>query len=288
MIYSVGTALLLASLAYVGLSVSENWASLEQIHLQSRPWLAACAATYAISHLSTGLSWPLAVRQLGTQLSFRDGLRIGLVAQIGKYLPGNVAHYAGRGLLAKQLGVSFSTTGISTAIELGSALSAVMMVALIAMAVDPQPIIWLPAIPSSGIIFMAILGVGMAALWAWLLRRGVGPLLLAGPTLCLAVSFILSGLSLFALAQALGQVDLSLALAVGVFALAWGVGFVVPGAPAGLGVREAILLALLGPIVGSGPAVAIALFHRLITAMVDAMAALAGYAWLASGSFAKK
>jgi uncharacterized membrane protein YbhN (UPF0104 family) len=286
--YALGTGLLLASLAYVGLGISRNWSSLEQVRLHSLPWLLACVGIYAASHLSTGLSWPLAVRQLGTQVSFRDGLRIGLVAQIGKYLPGNIAHYAGRGLLAKQRGISFTTTGISTAIELGSALSAVMMVAAIAVAFDPRPIAWLPIIPSSSVVIVLILAAGMAAVWTWLLRRGVGPMLLAGPTLCLAISFILSGLSIYALSQALGHVDVSLAVAVGTFALAWGVGFIVPGAPAGLGVREAILLALLGPMVGAGPAIAIALFHRLITAVVDAIAALVGYAWLTADSFAKK
>lgn len=286
--YIVGTVLLLASLVYVGLGILRNWSSLEQVRLQSLPWLVACGAFYAVSHISTGMSWPLTVRQLGTRMSFRDGLRIGLLAQIGKYLPGNVAHYAGRGILAKQIGISFTTTGISTAIELGSAVSAVMMVAAIAVAFDPRPIAWLPVIPSSGLLFAATLGVAMAVTWAWLFRKGVRPIFVAGPTLCLAVSFTLSGLSIYALSHALGHLGIPLPMAVGIFAIAWGVGFVVPGAPAGLGVREAILLALLGPVVGPGPAIAIALFHRLVTAAVDAVAALVGYAWLASDRFAKK
>ncbi len=287
-LYALGTGLLLASLAYVGLSVSRNWAALEQVRLKSLPWLLACIAIYAVSHVSTGLSWPLSVRQLGTQMSFRDGFRIGMVAQIGKYLPGNIAHYAGRGLLAKQVGISFTTTGISTAIELGSALSAVMAIAAIAMAFDPRPIARLPIIPASGLVAALLIAAGMVFVWTWLFRRGVDPKLLAGPTLCLAVSFSLSGLSIYALSHALGHTEISLPVAVGIFALAWGVGFVVPGAPAGLGIREAILLALLGPMVGAGPAIAIALFHRLITAAVDAVAALVGYAWLAADSFSKK
>jgi uncharacterized membrane protein YbhN (UPF0104 family) len=90
------------------------------------------------------------------------------------------------------------------------------------------------------------------------------------------------------LARALGIVDLPLAATIGAFALAWGIGFVVPGAPAGMGVREATLLALFGPMIGSGPAVAVTIFHRLVTAAVDVVAALIGYIWLTSGALPKK
>ena len=63
---------------------------------------------------------------------------------------------------------------------------------------------------------------------------------------------------------------------------------IVPGAPAGLGVREAALLTMLGPMIGMGPVAALAILHRLITAVVDGAAALAGYAWLASATLPKK
>jgi uncharacterized membrane protein YbhN (UPF0104 family) len=280
--------LLLLSLGYVGSCIAENWALVRRTQIQSPPWLIACVLCYAISHLSTGLAWPLAVRQLGTAISLRNGFRIGLVAQIGKYLPGNIAHYAGRGALATQVGVSLKSSGISTAIELASALSAVMLVAAIGLMVDPRPLAWLPAVSSPALAVMAVTIVALGAVCFWLIRRGARPEQLIGPTLCLAVSFLLSGISVYALARALGHEELPLAIAVGTFALAWGAGFVVIGAPAGLGVREATLLALLSPMVGASAAIVIAIVHRIVTAITDAAAALIGYGWMGWGAVSKK
>jgi uncharacterized membrane protein YbhN (UPF0104 family) len=228
------------------------------------------------------------VRQLGTPISINDGLRIGLVAQIGKYLPGNIAHYGGRGALAMNFGIPLKFSGISTAIELASALSAMMLVATIGLLVDSRPIAWLPETSTSAVTLVGVVLAGLVLAWVWLARRGTHLGLLVGPTLCLVVSFCLVGLSIYALARALGHADLPVAIAISTFALAWGAGFVVPGAPAGLGIREATLLALLSPLVGAGPAVGIAIIHRLITAVIDAIAALIGYAWLASGRVARE
>ena len=287
-LYLAGTALLLLSLVYVGISVAKNWSTIEHARIRAPAWLLASIAVYAVSHLSTGLSWPLAVRQLGTAISIKDGLRIGLVSQIGKYLPGNIAHYGSRVALAADAGIPLKSSGISTAIELGSALIGMALVSTIGLLVDPRPLAFLPEIHSPAVILIA---VGVFCLFGgmfWFARKGTHPALLAGPTICLAVSFVLSGVSFFALARALGIVDLPLAATIGAFALAWGIGFVVPGAPAGMGVREATLLALFGPMIGSGPAVVVTIFHRLVTAAVDVVAALIGYIWLTSGALPKK
>jgi hypothetical protein len=135
---------------------------------------------------------------------------------------------------------------------------------------------------------MAAVIAALAITWFYLFRRGTHPGLLIGPTLCLAVSFSLSSLSLYALSRSLGYANLPVAAAAGAFSLAWSAGFIVPGAPAGLGVREATLLATLGPMIGMGPAVTVAILHRLITAAIDVIAALTGYVWLASETLSKK
>jgi uncharacterized membrane protein YbhN (UPF0104 family) len=60
-------------------------------------------------------------------------------------------------------------------------------------------------------------------------------------------------------------------LLTGTFAVAWVAGFLTPGAPAGLGVREAILLEVLGPIYGPGVAVGLAVFLRAATTLADGL-----------------
>ena len=57
------------------------------------------------------------------------------------------------------------------------------------------------------------------------------------------------------------------------FALAWTVGLVVPGAPGGLGVFEAVLLVRLGVALPEAPLLAVALSYRLLVTLADLLAA---------------
>ena len=46
-------------------------------------------------------------------------------------------------------------------------------------------------------------------------------------------------------------------------------GFITPGSPAGLGVRDTVLLAALTPLYGSGVAIGLSLSLRLVTTLGD-------------------
>jgi hypothetical protein len=63
--------------------------------------------------------------------------------------------------------------------------------------------------------------------------------------------------------------DSHLLLLSGAFALSWIVGYITPGAPAGLGVREVVLVSLLTPALGGGNAVGLSLALRLATTIGD-------------------
>ncbi|MFM8966531.1 MAG: lysylphosphatidylglycerol synthase domain-containing protein, partial [Vulcanococcus sp.] len=56
------------------------------------------------------------------------------------------------------------------------------------------------------------------------------------------------------------------------FAMAWTAGLVVPGAPGGLGVFEAVLLLRLTAVVPEAPLLAVAISYRLVTAAADLLA----------------
>ena len=93
------------------------------------------------------------------------------------------------------------------------------------------------------------------------------------------VNYLLMGAILYLLASELfGQAEADFWLLTGIFAVAWIAGFVTPGAPGGLGVREAILVASLGPLYGEGTAVALALTLRAVTTAGDGLGFLVGLA----------
>lgn len=53
------------------------------------------------------------------------------------------------------------------------------------------------------------------------------------------------------------------------FALAWVLGFIIPGAPGGIGIREVILASLYAQELGQGMAVGLSVVLRVITSLGD-------------------
>jgi uncharacterized membrane protein YbhN (UPF0104 family) len=87
-------------------------------------------------------------------------------------------------------------------------------------------------------------------------------------------SWLLYGLQIWLLAARLGAPDgRGALLALGGFAFAWSAGFLVVFAPAGAGVREVVLVATLGTVVGVGNATAIALVSRGLMTVGDLLTA---------------
>ncbi len=61
------------------------------------------------------------------------------------------------------------------------------------------------------------------------------------------------------------------------FAFAWIAGYMLPGAPAGFGLREVTLIYLLSPSIGEGNAIALSLMLRIISTLSDFIALLIGF-----------
>ncbi len=96
----------------------------------------------------------------------------------------------------------------------------------------------------------------------------------AGALAWALASWVLFGLQIWLLAIRLGAPDGRAALlSVGGFAFAWCVGFVVVFAPAGAGVREALLIATLSPMLGVGKATAVTLVSRVLMTAGDLITA---------------
>ena len=66
----------------------------------------------------------------------------------------------------------------------------------------------------------------------------------------------------------------------GAMALAWLAGFLTPGAPAGLGVRESVLLIILAPAAGEASILALAALFRIVTVLGDGLLALGAAAFV--------
>ena len=100
-----------------------------------------------------------------------------------------------------------------------------------------------------------------------IIRRGFSPDLARAAALQL-VFLALSGTIFAALFKLLGG-GWNWVPVGGAYVVAWLIGLVTPGAPAGVGVREAVLFFLLRPLLGQADLLEIILIGRLVTAAGD-------------------
>ena len=193
--------------------------------------------------------------------------------QIAKYLPGNVFHLVGRQVLGRRLGHGQARLALASLLE-------ALLLMLIAAALSlPLASRWLDQ-ASLWIGVLAALVLGPVAI-RWAQRRGAtscdvaagldlsrcGPRLLRVAVLY-ALFFVVFAMIFWMLALSVsgsGRPAIDLATAIPVVALAWLAGFVTPGPSAGIGVREAVLIAALEGQLGAPASALAALALRFVT-----------------------
>ncbi len=229
---------------------------------------------------------------LGSPLPMRASAQILFVGQLGKYLPGSVWPV----LAQMELGAAHQvprrrSASASILTMLLSLLTGILVgLVMLPFSKGAAPYRWV-------FLFAPLL---LVCLYPRLLNRIIDRMLrlarrpvLEQPLTSVAVAkalgwgivmWISFGLQVWLMAAPLGLDSARGALlAIGAFAFAWCAGFLVILAPAGAGIREYVLLALLGPAVGFGAAAAIALVSRVLMTLGDLVTAgTAG--WLARRS----
>ncbi len=207
-----------------------------------------------------------------------------LISQLGKYVPGNVAQYIGRVAMAANDGLSATRTGAAMVFETMATIAMGLLVAAVGLMLLPDLRAELAdLLPNSARIAILVFVVACAAIGLLIAARMLGrrdttvkPLLLgkiALYSLIYPFSFLLLGASVQMVAGVTNPTaPVSLALATTVYAAAWIIGLVTPGAPGGLGVRETVLTLGLTPILGGPAALAVALVHRALCVVGDVIA----------------
>jgi glycosyltransferase 2 family protein len=255
----------------------------ERLSQLSPATFAASLGLYTAGSLLLGIAWVALVRIASAgHPRARPLFRAHLRAQVAKYLPGNVFHFAYRHVAARREGVAHGSLATALGLEAALLLAAAGVIALGAVT-DPRldallpwarPLVWL---------------VPLLAVGAWLAlsyvapRFGVpaAPLMQRAPrfALVLAINLVFFALAGTALRELCAQQPDALPFGawLGWLALAWLVGYVTPGAPAGLGLREAVLALGLAPALGDAEALALALLYRLVTVAADGLVAVLGF-----------
>jgi uncharacterized membrane protein YbhN (UPF0104 family) len=240
---------------------------------------AVVASVAAVS--AYGLVWLYLLRRLGTPAPL-SWITLFFKSQLAKYLPGSVWQYAGRVGLARSRGVPIQPALLSVVAEIGySAIAAAATASLILGWAAAAGVL----LGLAGLLALARAFRGhVAALvvpapadreGGRLDRRSVLATLSAAPATVVLYLVVwgLYGLAFWATGRALFAIPASeLPRYIGMFALAWLAGLVAFFAPGGIGVREAVIAALLAAPLGQANALVLAATSRIVLSTIDLVA----------------
>ena len=288
--YYLGFVITSISLAFFLFKVYGNIPQISSLALGPGKFslFVALLLAYLMGIYSGGYAWYRLLRAQGEACSLSQVQGIFFISQPAKYLPGNVGHYLSRLALARSHGFDgikvLHSMGLETAILLLAGITCSLFSVFflgwdfLASGVrEHLPEFAVSPIFRVLIVMFSIGGITLMLGWREkeLRRRGV-----AASGVCLLLylgNFLLMGGMVYLLALWIFDAPGGLLwLTVGVSALAWTAGFVVPGAPAGLGIREVILVAGLGPLYGETNAVGISLALRFLTLFGDGLGFVVG------------
>jgi glycosyltransferase 2 family protein len=261
-------------------TLAARWNDVISLNWRLEPGLFALAtALLALSYgLVAGL-WGLALRRAaGTRLV--TGARIWFLSNLARYVPGNVWSYVGAVELARREGVARRTTlavmALTQVLSVGVAVLAGLPVLLAERARLGRPALLGALVVAVGAVLAALFRRQLLALARRRLpdldpadvtpSAGTVVLLVVG----YAVYWAVTGLAFAALVASLAPLaagDIPLVMAA--YAAAYAAGFLALLTPAGLGIREGVLVVALAPVLPAGPALVVALVSRLWMMLVE-------------------
>ncbi|MGA8726466.1 MAG: lysylphosphatidylglycerol synthase transmembrane domain-containing protein [Acidimicrobiales bacterium] len=285
----------IVSIVFVALCVAfivhllvSNWTEVSRAVRHARLWLFAPAAVCAIGGMYIlAWRWGAAIVTVGGERGRSHRvISAFFVGEAGKYIPGAIWAMLGRSELAHREGyerpVAYSSVALSViGCYLAASLTAIVFAA-IALLTGSLSGPWWPivVVAAAGLI---LIHPAVSRRLLGLVGRVLGRTLevdMPNWTSCLrlAVSYVPVWV-LIAAATSLVTASLvphpPIARVAFAAVVSWIIGFITP-APGGIGVREAVFVAVAG--VASGPAAAAALLARVLFVGVDA--AGAGIGWL--------
>lgn len=279
---------ILCAVAFFALYLrSVDWHRLSQLHFEWGYLVVATVFATAFRYWGV-IIWRYILRDLGAKGLPRFVIMAYVYAKawMGRYIPGTVTWIAGKVYMASSHGISKSRLAVSSLLEGGMQIIAVMVVSMLLLGFDPRLNVIPPVYKGLMVlcalcllviltpaIFNRIVGIAFKVLRG---KAVHGELLINGKSvvrsffLYAAGSFIL-GLAEFFITR---TIDPTIPwhdfwFIVGAFNIAGALGMLAIGVPSGLGVRDGAILLLLSTIMPKEIALAVTVTSRLWIAFAD-------------------
>ena len=263
--YAAGAVLAVTGITFTGMQLAMQWGELEPALLGSGFFLmtSACAIIYALASVPLALAWGHLLHHFGSHVPLAVAVGVYGITVPAKYIPGNIFHLAGRQATGMARGIDGWSLARASFYELllicltGFFCSALMLTRFFPGASLMTATAFF--VSSAGCLSVAIgKFLGQRVLYAFLEQLAF---LVCSAAIFVALIVFVSGNSSLDPTQA-SEIG-------GAFILAWTIGLLTPGAPAGAGVREVVLLASLGGIVGDGDLLLAVVLSRFVTVAGD-------------------
>jgi uncharacterized membrane protein YbhN (UPF0104 family) len=273
---AIGVAVACVILLFIAKSLWSGLHGLGHYSFTASPWrIVGAFGAFAVLFPAYGWLWQYIMRKFGYPLPYGTTLKVWLLSQAGRYVPGKLWFALGRIYLCEREGIPAGVTTIATALELALVLGSAIVVFGLASLVRPsmggQPYIWSIWLVPVIIICVhpRILRLGLSAVRR-LRKRATRPAAGTGELGAFTMSYAdvlkilgayvlcwcVYGVGYYLIATAIGLKATGVSTPVppnvtllpemiGINALSWAGGFVSLITPAGLGVREGISTFLL-------------------------------------------
>ncbi|MGX9418778.1 lysylphosphatidylglycerol synthase domain-containing protein [Vibrio sp. WJH972] len=246
--------------------------SIMPVMLVLQSMVFVCFAKYLLV-----INMKVACEKFDIKLSFFDSFKIYSLTQLSKYVPGSIWQFVSRFLILHNRGYDRDKIKKSLLAEYMWLLASAILIAFTVELVGSFGfvIFWADKIDVNlSLPFIAFIVITLISLALYLFGRNLYCWLLElrPPLKTILIMFImwcaLSG-SLWVTLEPFTDNSPSFIYILGIYCFAFSAGFLVPVAPAGLGIREAVLMTALFPYVDSDVALLLAALNRVIYSFVE-------------------
>ncbi|OII08585.1 lysylphosphatidylglycerol synthase transmembrane domain-containing protein [Curtobacterium sp. MCBA15_005] len=276
------------ALAFLVWSIARQWDAISRdfVRLDAGTIVLGVAATI-VALVTNMLSWRAMMSASGFRVRLAAASSIFFVGQLGKYIPGGVWSIAAQAELGRAHGLQRTGSAVaalaSMLVSMVTAAVVGIVAVLLASSTGFATFWWLIPLIVVGLVCLTppVLGRLIAVAFR-ILRRPAQDTTLTwtGTVMSLVWSLVMwlaYGVQATLVLRVFGADSPTLfPVAVGAYAVAWLVGFVVVIAPAGIGPREGILVLLLGSVAGGSAPLALAVISRVFMTIGDVVLAGVG------------
>ncbi len=222
------------------------------------------------------------------KINRRQLYNIYLTANLGKYLPGNIMQFVGRNVLATQYDLKQKDMMLSTLQEICTTIFAGMIVVIIfghsdiIIAINYIYNQYSAILKIGAIVFVFIIVVCISLIIKFKAKISsyIDEINIKRVTksiiICLVINIVTHLVSCSTyIILVKGSFNLPLTSAcriIGIYIIAWLVGFIIPGAPGGIGIKEAVLILLLNNIVPENIILVSVVLHRILNIIAEFLA----------------